>query len=732
MLSTTQRPIPLRMRPDLVASRIAYRDEGTWVIKDPVGLKYHRLLDEQHFILHSLDGQQSLEQIRDRLIEQFPTLHLELSQVQSVVTDLYEKGLLISERPGRAGALRQRHRDERRKKLVGVLSSILYLRIPGWDPERTLTWLYRYVRWMFHPVAVAACLALIVASWILLGIRFEHFHATFPEFEQFFGWPNLLYLWLTLAGAKILHEFGHGLSCKHFGGECHEMGVMLLVFSPTLYCDVTDSWMLRSKWQRIAIASAGIYVELIISGFALFLWSFTDSGLLHLLCFNVFTLTTITTVIFNANPLMRFDGYYIFADWVEIPNLRAKASKMLRDTFGWYCLGIRPQPDPFVPDSGSRWLALYAIASAIYRWFILFSITLFLYTFLKPYGLQSIGVTLAVVSLAGILGTIVYGIFRTFKTPRNEPMSYPKIAISSAVLVALVVAASAIPFSWHVEAAFLVEPENGHDVKVSMPGRLLELHVRPGDTVRKEDLLAVLEDPVLADRYRELETERAVLLKRIQTHEALNDSAGESLVESQIKKVDTQLQHLREQMQQLRIIAPCDGVVVAPPQTQQTPTQPGQPLPRWHGTPLERRNLGCYLERGTHLLTVAPTERLVAVAMVDQSHRNELAVGQDVELKFDHLPNATVSSSVTAVSRRPQQFAPPALSNKYGGELPTTTDAQGREKLFSVAYPATVPLGGDPGLYRTGMRGRARFLMQRRSAADWAWRYLRQTFQFRL
>ncbi|MEQ9068033.1 MAG: hypothetical protein RLO18_14970, partial [Gimesia chilikensis] len=156
-------------------------------------------------------------------------------------------------------------------------------------------------------------------------------------------------MWFVLGAAKVVHEFGHGLSCKHYNGECHGMGIMFLVFSPCLYCDVSDSWMLRNKWQRIIIGGAGMYIEVIMSAIAVWIWWFTKPGLLNHLALNLFFISTVTTVIFNANPLMRFDGYYMMSDLLEIPNLRQKADKHLRDTFAWYCLGIESQRDPFMP-----------------------------------------------------------------------------------------------------------------------------------------------------------------------------------------------------------------------------------------------------------------------------------------------------------------------------------------------------------------------------------------------
>lgn len=733
LLPTSQRAIPLAARPDLIARRIYHREEANWVIKDPISLQYHRLQEAQYSVLQLLDGDRSLETIRKELRKQFPTLHVALADVQSLVTDLHRKGLVFSKRPGQAPTLIERDRAVRHQKIKNTLRSFLFLKLPGWDPEWTLSKLYPLVRWMFRPAVVAFCLAFVAASLILFGVQFEQFRKTMPEFQQFFAWPNLLYLWLTIGLCKIAHEFGHGLACKHYGGECHEMGMMLLVFSPTLYCDATDSWMLKNKWHRIIIASAGMYVELLISAFAIFLWWNTENGLIHHLCLNVFLVTSLSTIIFNANPLMRYDGYYIFSDLVEIPNLRTKATKMLKDKFAWYCLGIESKPDPFEPETGRNWLAGYAVAAAAYRILVLSGILLFLYTFLKPHGLQSLGIALAVFSAGGMIVALFMGIYQILKTPRSEPMSYRKLTVTLLVLAGLIAAGLMIRFPLHGEAPFLVEPQDGKDVLVVTPGRLIKLHVKPGDPVKRGQLLAELENTEIDDRIEELVLDREITTKRLASFRSLQNQAGEQLTLLHLKNIAIQLKDLDNQRQQLKLVAPCDGTVVAPTHVpEQFITDTSQPLPRWTGTPLNPRNAGCYLDRRTHLLTVAPSEKLVAVAYVDQAQRNELAVGQSVELKFDHLPTDIFDSSVTEISQREREFAPPELSNKYGGELATVTDSQGRERLSSRAYPATVPLDGDSSLFRSGMRGRARIVLARRTGAEWVWRKLRQTFKFRL
>ncbi len=183
---------------------------------------------------------------------------------------------------------------------------------------------------------------------------------------------------IVLACTKILHEFGHGLSCKHFGGECHEMGVMILVLTPCLYCNVSDSWMLPNKWHRAAIGAAGMYVEVVLASICTFIWWFSEPGLLNYICLNMMFVCSVSTILFNANPLLRYDGYYILTDILEIPNLRQKATTILSRKLGKWCLGLEPPDDPFLPQRNQGLFALYTVAAAVYRWVVLFSILYFL------------------------------------------------------------------------------------------------------------------------------------------------------------------------------------------------------------------------------------------------------------------------------------------------------------------------------------------------------------------
>jgi putative peptide zinc metalloprotease protein len=733
LMPSTRRPVPLHRRADLIVELMEYQRGSYFVVKDPIALKYYRLGPEHYRILELLDGTRSLEEIRDLLLERFPYVRPTLGELQMVVIDLHNKGLVYSGRPGQGQVMLEKRRESRKQKIMSTAMNILSLRFPGWDPERTLTWLYPWVRWMFRAEVVFLHITLIAAAYILLGSQFNTFRTKLPEFRQFFGWPNLIYLYVTIGVMKVLHELGHGMTCRHFGGECHEIGVILLVFSPTLYCDVSDSWMLKNKWERIAIGAAGMWVESVLSSVALFVWWFTHPGLLHHLCLNVFFISSVSTVLFNANPLMRYDGYYMLSDLLEIPNLAEKARKLTQDTFSNYCLGIETKEDAFMPQHGRFWLIVYTVASTIYRWVVLFGITLFLYTVLKPYKLQSIGVTLAWLSLGGIVGSMVTGVVQIIRMPRNKPLSKQHIGATLAVVGVALALAGAVPLPLHVYAPFLIEPHDVEHVYSSVRGKTAEIKVQPGDKVAQGDLLIQFTDPEKELQLAELESQFRFQELEVDKQRRLDNRDRLTVAQKQRDLLREQIADHKKKMAQLIVTAPIDGTVIAPPRTQEPKdANVAFELHQWKGIPLDLQNLGALVEPRTHLCSVAPDDLYQAVLLIDQSDRHDIRVNQKVQIKFDHLPNRVFDGVIDAIAEKHTEFAPGTVTNKAGGTLATVTDSQGRERLTSVAYEATVLLDKHGDRLCAGMRGDSRFRVGHRSPWDWLFRWYRHTFNFRL
>jgi putative peptide zinc metalloprotease protein len=716
-----------------------YDGEPYWLLKDPLALEYHRLHPAQYAIFKLLDGERSLEQLQAAYLREFPAQRIALHELQSLLADFHAQGLVISDRPGQAGVLLERAWQSGARRFWQTASNLLYIKLPGWDPERILARLYPWTQWLFRPTGVCAGVSLVVLAWILLLVEIAEFDRELPAVAQFFGWPNLGWLWLTLGVAKILHELGHGLSCRRMGGECHEIGMAFLMFSPCLYCDVSDSWMLPQKWRRIAVALAGMYIELMISAVAILVWWSTRPGLVHFLALQTFVVTTFTTVMLNANPLLQFDGYYILSDLIEVPNLRAKADRLLMQIIGRFTLGFEWPADPFMPQHGRIWFALYAISSAVYRITLLFSVTFVLYELLKPYGLSP----LAILAAVGVVLRGGRNVVRMFSSPRTRPMSKFRTTVTLATLAAGLSAMLLVPVPYRMELPFVIEPHGIRHVYASTSGQLSTIAVRPGQHVEQGDVLFELTNFPQQDHLEQLKSIRKVQQVELSLHRKLNDAAGVQTAGELVARLTTQIQDYEEHLARLRVLAPCGGTIIAPPQ-RRTSAETGKPLAEsgrpesraselhWTGTPLESRNAGAWIDTGVHLLSIAPDDRREARVIIDQNQRNDVQIGCPVELKCDFEPDTTWAGSLVAIADRDVESIPDALSNKFGGPVATLSAADGRERLMSYAFEGVVELPDAAPQLLPGMQGRARFTLYRRTAAQWLWRYSKSTLHFRI
>jgi len=412
LISSSSRPVRLRMRPDLKARQHRYHGRVFWVIKEPVGLNYFRFHEEEFAILRMLDGATSMERIKEQFEDEFTPQKITFQDLQQFIGMLHRSGLVISDSAGQGRQLKQRGDQKRRQEWMSKFANLFALRFRGIDPDRLLNWLYPRTRWFYTTTFFFCWLALGLSALALVAIEFDTFRARLPAFHQFFAAENWIFLGVTMGIVKVLHEFGHGLSCKHFGGECHEMGAMLLVFTPALYCNVSDSWMLPNKYSRAIIGAAGIYVETFLASIATFLWWFSEPGMLNHICLSVMFICSVSTVVFNGNPLLRFDGYYILMDLAEIPNLRQKSTEVVKRFLVETCLGLEQPESPFLPQRNRLLFGMFTVAAVIYRWLVMFSILYFLNQVFEPYGLKVIG---QIIAFAGIVGLFVQPLWQLGK-----------------------------------------------------------------------------------------------------------------------------------------------------------------------------------------------------------------------------------------------------------------------------------------------------------------------------
>ncbi|HMO15346.1 MAG TPA: biotin/lipoyl-binding protein [Pirellulaceae bacterium] len=729
------RTIAYRRRLDLQISASEFQGEKCWIIKDPVSLKYFRIREPEFVVFNMLNGRTTLNQIQASLSRLFGGASVELAHVRALIGSLFQRGLLVSQRLGQATRLLDRRHKVRRARLISQVTNLLSIRFPGIDPEKFLSWLYPKVSWFFHPICVLLCFVIVALAGLLVLVNANEVYHRLPQMQQFFGIDNLLLMGCVFMITKSLHEIGHGLACKHFGGECHEIGFMLLVLMPVMYCNTSDSWILRNKWHRMAIGAAGMYVEVLIASLCTFIWWYANPGIISTICLNIIFLSSLTTVVFNANPLMRFDGYYILSDFLEIPNLTQKSRAALLNKLRVWCLGLPPLPARMLPSRNQVAFASYSIASFVYRWVILFSILWFISKVFEPYGLQVIGQYMIAASLFGLIVVPIFKLTKFFSMPGiRSHIHRGRMLLTFFVVALLLFLVMWIPVPQYVYAPLTMRPQNAKAVYVKQPGVLVECYVEVGQAVKAGDPIARLQDLdteakliQVEGHARQLETE-VELLSRLETI-APQQVQHLSATLSSLQAASNRLLGERRIFESLLLRAPTDGIVI-PPSLVRMPNNDSQQLDRWHGSPLERENLFAYLERDTEFCRIDTTGIFEAVLDIDQTDLDLVRPGCTVSLMLREYPHRRLSGSIReiaisdATSRNPGPNQQPV---NQGSQF----DAYGRPLVYVTNYQATVPLDDNQVQLIAGFSGEGKIYVGSAPLGRQLLRYLRTVFNFR-
>jgi len=359
--------------------------------------------------------------------------------------------------------------------------NVLYWKVASINPERIFDWLLPRTRWAFtkafHIFAVFS---------ILTGFTLSYIH--WAEFSGgvlgLFNLHGLFFLWIVTFTVTTMHEFSHGMTCRHFGGKVKEVGFMLIYFQPAFYCDVSDSWMFTSKRHRMWVTFAGGYFQLVLWGVCTMIWRITDpDSLINQIVLVVIVYSGLQTLV-NFNPLIKLDGYYMLSDYLEIPNLRAKSS----DAFWSWVARKHRSPQPWKEERAQM---VYAVAS------LWFSTTLLFYVYSALYTWAT-----SRFAFAGLVGFAMFSTFTLKRTAVDSVAGMKAIATGAAhrkwrnggiVLVILI-----ILFAGHWEltipAEFKVLAHSEMAVRAETEGIIVEIRVREGSRVSKGDVLVRLRD----------------------------------------------------------------------------------------------------------------------------------------------------------------------------------------------------------------------------------------------
>jgi putative peptide zinc metalloprotease protein len=710
----------VKLRPDLVVQPQFYEGMTHYVVKDPIALKYFRFKIEEYFLLQQFDGKQNLSDVKKAFERKYRPQTISVEDLIRFVAQLHEAGIAQIDSPDQAQVFIRRRKKRIMKKVWSSLANILYVKIPIIDPERLLERMYPWFRWIFTRTFVMLSFLLMFSALMLVISQWSTFSGRLPDFQSFFNTRTIIYFWCSLAVVKVIHEFGHGLTAKHFGGEVHEMGMLLLVLTPALYCDVTDSWLLPNKWKRIWISAAGIFVECFLASIATFVWWNTEQGLLNSLCLATMFICSVNTILFNANPLLRYDGYYVMSDFLEVPNLRVKSTQFFGYLFQEKVLGLEIPVQSYMPRSRRFMFVCYAIASYFYRWMVTAGILYFMYTVLRPYKLGSISAVLAIGSLVPLVFMPGFQIYKFVKTPgRMRKVKKVRAGLFAAAFVAVATGVLMIPTPLRVQGTLVLTEAKPSSVYAEIPGRLSDILVNDGDMVKEGQLIATLSNPdKLRERIELTEKHDSYFVKGVWfSHNG--ELEARALGKQNYKAaadLEPAMDKVAEQIAKLNLVAPRDG--------------------RIYGVP-KKETTGTWVRPGKPFCTVSDPDRLEAHMILDQSDIDLINTLGDKQatawVKIYSTSETTFKSYVSERATQNRDDIQPELSNAAGGEIATKQDPKtGSLKSIAPVYEVIIPIDNNDHLLQPGLRGFAKIDGGTHSLGWWLWRLLTKTFHFTL
>lgn len=687
------------LRSDLLIGRQLFEGRTYYVVKDPISLQYFRMSAEDYFLATLFDGRRTFGKIRAEYLARYPHARLDYTpeevneRVLRFSNDLALMQFLSVQ--GQRLKARYDHATRQKKKkgwFYNAVNTVFFLRFSVFDPDKLFGRMAKPIWWIWTRSSLWISSAIMLAGVAVFFLSFDRIH---PTMQNFFAFNNLALIWVTTIVIKSIHELGHGLTCKHFGGEVHQVGVMLLVFTPYFFVNVSDSWVLPDRKHRMLISAAGIYVELVLAAFATFLWAVVQPGAFQDFLFNVMVIASFSTIVFNANPLMRFDGYYIMTDLIEVPNLQSKSRALVGHQVKTMLFGHRGE-DPLLarmPLPKKRFVLfyIYAVASWIYGYYVIYHLTFFMSDRMAQYDLRNLGRFLAFSALLAWvimpLWTFCKGLQLKSEDWKPQGRMRRLMTVGGTALVAFIIMCF-VPTELTIDRSGAVELADPDLVRTDVPGFISAVYVKEGDHVTVGQPLALLTS-------RDVEMQNQTAEKRVEMAKLNMQRALGLEKPSEYRQAETQLQDYQRRFDQtakdkgnLTLKASAAGTVLT--------------------KDLDKR-LNRFMRNGELFCEIGSLDPMQIKMALNEKQVRYVKKGQLVDLKVDAYPAKTIHGTIAEV--HPILLAkdlPPALSARRSGDVPTGMNPQGQEVPLERTFEARIDVENPDRLLRPGMTGHGR------------------------
>ena len=693
-------PISIGLRRDVTVSRQIQGGNASYVVHDPLTFKNHLFSTEEYRVLCTFVERRTLEETFQYLVERGDLQEGDCDAYYRFVLNLHQMDLLQLPITN-PEKLFERFQKRQAMKRKAIFASIMYYKVPLWDPDQFLQRTIRFVSFFFSKAGVAAWAALMLFTvWTCWG----HFGELLGSSTAMLEWSNVPILYIVLVALKAIHEFGHAYVCRRLGGAVPEMGLCFIMTAPCAYVDASSSWKFRSKWERIAVVMGGMYVESMAAAIAALVWVGTSPGLAHDVALNVVSLASIVTVLFNINPLMRFDGYYAFVDLTSAPNLRERSAQHIREWCRWILLGI-PRTGRVFKSWYRMLYGSYGVAAFIYKLTLAFSIT-YLMSVRWPLVGAVLGVAFGFVMIVKPVLKLVLYLLRSEET---QPMRRRAVAVAVVGMLLVPAVVLQMPISHTVVVPGLLEPEHVIVARAPHDAQVAHIGVSHGELVQPGHVVALLDHPYLIfehERNRQrMKAERVKLgvVDAIDRVEAEHVAARLRFFESAFYDVERRLQSMEVTAQTQAIVA----------------TQHVDDL------------TGKFFRQGDPLLELHAGRPMVRAVLAEaEISRLNLKVGTLAEIRWAAAPREGVQAYVREV--RPvasRDDMPEPLTMLGGGDVYVRQGAEGEIEAVAPYVHIFLEPTAVPFDLTSGLTARVRLAASSESLGGWIWQRFELFYQ---
>ncbi len=692
-----------RLKTHAQVHRHHYRGQLWYVLQDRASRRMYRFNPAAWQLIGLLDGERSVQEAWDlachRLGDDAPT------QDESIrlLGQLHGADLLQSDLPPDVDELLRRYGKQQTGKWWRNFKNPMSVKIPLLDPDRLLRATHDLYVPLFSRWGFFAWLLLVGSACVAAGFAWHDLTENLSD--RVLAPSNLLTMILLFPIVKTFHEFGHACAVRAKGGEVHEMGIMFLVFLPVPYVDASASSAFRSKWERFIVGGAGMMAELMLAALAMFVWLNVEPGIVRAVAFNVMLIAGISTVLFNGNPLLRYDGYYMLSDLIEIPNLGPRGTKYVYYLIDRYAFGVRELQAPEASKGEKRWFVFYTIGSTIYRLFITFAIVLFI---AGQYFV--IGVLLALwAGFSSIVLPIGKGIVHLVSGKSLRRKRQSSWIIAGGTLTVVLGVMFLVPFPvWTRTQGVLWVPDQSV-VRAGADGFVTRIVATPGQSVAPGTTLIEMEDPLLAPQERLLEAKLEELDFKLRAQRVGEDRVQAGMTRDEIAYTQKELRRVQERLAGLHVTAPTEGrFVVANPADM----------------PLR------FVHRGEQLGFVAPlSERIVRVVVRQDDVDLVRNRTRSIEVKLaERIPDTLSATVIREVPAATGDLPSLALSDRGGGAIALDPRSSEHPQALEPLFNFEVKLPPRVGDLHIGGRVHVRFDHGSEPLANQLYRSVRRLF----